>query len=356
MQNPFTTTFSKIPDYTYIPTRQVNEILENFSYDKPSESLYKITGVRGSGKTVLLAKVEEELSLETNTEKGWLVFRISPARDMIEQLAALLYKEPFIKEKYSSKSINISANDLGTGGSAGLSKTLADGFTDIGVELDKMLSLASANGKKILIGVDEVSKTHEMILFASEFGKWMRAGYPVYMVCTGLYENIEQVCNVPNLTFFRRATTVKTEPLNMIRMTEMYKRTLNTDQARSRELARITKGYPYAFQELGVLCFKDQDNINFEETVSRLKEELFSYSYEKIWEELSDQDRALVRLMTDKNEYKREELLGLMDKPSNYSAYRDRLLKRGIINARQGYVSLALPFFSDYIMEYCMIS
>ena len=60
--------------------------------------------------------------------------------------------------------------------------------------------------------------------------------------------------------------------------------------------------------------------------------------------------------MTDKNEYKREELLGLMDKPSNYSAYRDRLLKRGIINARQGYVSLALPFFSDYIMEYCMIS
>lgn len=263
MQNPFTTTFSKNPDYTYIPTGKVNEILENFSYDKPSESLYKITGVRGSGKTVLLAKVEEELSLETNTEKGWLVYRISPARDMIEQLAALLYKEPFIKEKYSSKSINISANVLGTGGSVGLSKTLADGFTDIGVELDKMLSLASANGKKILIGVDEVSKTHEMILFASEFGKWMRAGYPVYMVCTGLYENIEQVCNVPNLTFFRRATTVKTEPLNMIRMTEMYKRTLNTDQARSRELARITKGYPYAFQELGVLCFKDQDMLLF---------------------------------------------------------------------------------------------
>ena len=48
MQNPFTTTFSKIPDYTYIPTGQVNEILENFSYDKPSESLYKITGVRQS--------------------------------------------------------------------------------------------------------------------------------------------------------------------------------------------------------------------------------------------------------------------------------------------------------------------
>ena len=42
MQNPFTTTFSKIPDYTYIPTGQVSEILENFSYDKPSESLYML--------------------------------------------------------------------------------------------------------------------------------------------------------------------------------------------------------------------------------------------------------------------------------------------------------------------------
>ena len=86
MQNPFTTTFSKIPDYTYIPTSQVNEILENFSYAKPSESLYKITGVRGSGKTVLLAKVEKELKTEQG--KDWLIYRISPNRAMIEQLAA----------------------------------------------------------------------------------------------------------------------------------------------------------------------------------------------------------------------------------------------------------------------------
>ena len=353
MQNPFTTTFSKIPDYTYIPTGQVNEILENFSYDKPSESLYKITGVRGSGKTVILAKVEEELSSKDHKEKGWLVYRISPSRDMISQFAASLYKEPFIEEEYSSKSINISASVLGTGGGVGISKTKSDNFTDIGVELDEMLKHATTLGKKIMIGIDEVSKTPEMIVFASEFGKWMRAGYSVYMVCTGLYENIEQVCNVPNLTFFRRATTVKTEPLNMIRMSEMYKRTLNTDSAKSRELAQITKGYPYAFQELGVLCFKNRETDNFDDIIEQLKTELFSYSYEKIWEELSEQDRALVRLMINKNEYKREELLALMDKPTNYSSYRDRLLKRGIITARQGYVALALPYFSDYVREYC---
>lgn len=52
MQNPFTTTLSKTPGYTYIHTEKTEEILENFIYDNPSESVYKITGVRGSGKTV----------------------------------------------------------------------------------------------------------------------------------------------------------------------------------------------------------------------------------------------------------------------------------------------------------------
>lgn len=61
MQNPFTTTFSKTPEQTYITTEQTKEILNNFGYDRPSESVYKITGVRGSGKTVILAKIEDEI-------------------------------------------------------------------------------------------------------------------------------------------------------------------------------------------------------------------------------------------------------------------------------------------------------
>ena len=59
MQNPFTATFSKTPENTYIHTDQTDEILENFVYEHPSESVYKVTGVRGSGKTVILAKVED---------------------------------------------------------------------------------------------------------------------------------------------------------------------------------------------------------------------------------------------------------------------------------------------------------
>ena len=95
-------------------------------------------------------------------------------------------------------------------------------------------------------------------------------------------------------------------------------------------------------------------NETLEDILSKLKSELFAYSYEKIWEEMTEMDRFLAGLLTEKEEYKRDEILKLMgEKAGSYSMYRDRLIKRGILNNRQGYVSLALPYFADYIKEYC---
>jgi len=354
MQNPFTTTFSKAPEYTYINTNKTDEILDNFSYERPSESVYKITGVRGSGKTVILAKIEEELRSESNREKGWLVFDLNPARDMLGQIAAMLHKEGYGKSDTKNRSVNISATALGTGGGFGYASQQENEFFDIGVEIESMLQEAQANGKKIFVGIDEVSKTTEMVKFASEYGRWLRANYPVYLVCTGLYENIQEVSNVKNLTFFRRAITIKTEPLNMARMSEMYKHRLHVNSDEARAMAKCTKGYAYAFQKLGALYFKKRSDESLEHLVPELKAELFAYSYEKIWEEMTEADRFLVSLLIDKDEYKREEVLKLMGARSgNYSMYRDRLLKRGILEGRQAYISLALPFFADYVKEYC---
>lgn len=353
MQNPFTTTFSKTPEYTYIPTTQPDEILENFSYDRPSESVYKITGVRGSGKTVILGIVEQKLK-----DSGWIVLDVSPTRDTLQQIAAMLTDAGFSKKKEKNTGFNISATVMRTGGGFGYTTESDNKFFDIGVEVENMIQKAAGQRKKILIGIDEISRTDEMVKFASEYGRWLRAGYPVYLVCTGLYENIQELSNVKNLTFFRRATTIQTEPLNKVLMTEMYKNKLNVSSEDAKKMAYITKGYAYAFQEFGVLSFKDirrNGELNVEDTVSELKSGLFAYSYEKIWEEMTEMDRFLAKIIIDKEEYKREEVISLMgEKAGNYSMYRDRLLKRGIITARQGYISLALPFFADYVKEYCI--
>ncbi len=351
MQNPFTTTFSKMPEYTYIATDKTEEILNNYSYEYPSESAYKITGVRGSGKTVILTKVEETLRASQNEKSGWIVLDINPTRNMLQQIAASLDAQGLSNKKKRDVNVKLSASVLGL--EAGLEYSDKKDFFDIGIEVEKMIKNAQNKKKKIFIGIDEVSRSDEMIKFASEYGKWLRAGYPVYLVCTGLYENIQELSNVKNLTFFRRATTIQTEPLNFIRVAEMYKNKLEVSSEEARKLAKLTKGYAYAYQQLGVLCFKNK-GAALEDIIQQLKSDLFSYSYEKIWEEMSEMDRFLATLLTEKEEYKREEILVLMgEKSKNYSMYRDRLMKRGIIKARKGYISLALPYFADYIKEYC---
>ncbi len=353
MQIPFTTTFSKIPSI-YIPTNQSSEIIENFSYENPSESVYKITGVRGSGKTVLLAKIEEEFNSKQREDEGWIVCSLTVNRDMLQQMAALLSKKGFIKDKKISKSAGLSANILGAGANVQVTSDNQNGYFDVGIELDEALKELTQKGNKVLIGIDEVSKTKDMLVFAAEFGKWIREGYSVYLVCTGLYDNIEQVANVNNLTFFRRATTIKMENLNFVRMTEAYKKQLDVNMDEAKELSRLTQGYAYAFQELGILYFKSGKKHSIDEICSDLKSELFAYAYEKIWEELTEEDKELLRLIIDKKDNKREDIISKMKKPNNYSVYRDRLLKRGIITARQAYISLALPFFDEYIKEYGM--
>lgn len=145
-----------------------------------------------------------------------------------------------------------------------------------------------------------------MVIFASEFGKWLRAGYPVYLVCTGLYENIQELSNVKNLTFFRRATTVQMSTLNMIKMSEMYRNELNVELPIAKEMAMLTKGYAYAYQELGVLYFKKARTEGLEDIKEKLASELFAYSYEKIWEEMTECDRQLAYIIADGKEHKRE--------------------------------------------------
>ena len=56
----------------------------------------------------------------------------------------------------------------------------------------------------------------------------------------------------------------------------------------------------------------------------------------------------------DNVEYKRGTLIKEMgSKHANYNVYRDRLIKRGLVNNRQGTISLALPFFAEYMKDYC---
>ena len=54
--NPFSLVFGTPPTETIERIAQKNEVLDNFTADTPSQKVYIITGLRGSGKTVLMAE------------------------------------------------------------------------------------------------------------------------------------------------------------------------------------------------------------------------------------------------------------------------------------------------------------
>ena len=76
----------------------------------------------------------------------------------------------------------------------------------------------------------------------------------------------------------------------------MYKNKLKVDLETAKILSKMTRGYAYAFQELGVLYFKNKYKKP-DDAEAELKADLYAYAYEKIWEEMSEGDKELVHIL-----------------------------------------------------------
>ena len=103
----------------------------------------------------------------------------------------MLDKAGFGTKKKKATWINFSASILGSGVGIGYTAENDNKLFDIGVKIEEMLKTVQSKNVKILIGMDEIYKSEETVMFVSEYGKWLCVGYPVYFVCTGLYENIQ---------------------------------------------------------------------------------------------------------------------------------------------------------------------
>ena len=78
MANPFTIVFGRKPTEMIERFLQRHEILDNFTSPNANQQLYMITGIRGSGKTVLMTSVSDTLQ----QEKDWIVIDLNPEMDL----------------------------------------------------------------------------------------------------------------------------------------------------------------------------------------------------------------------------------------------------------------------------------
>lgn len=365
--DPFTLT-PGVAGKPYIDCGIADEIIENFKSDESSKYVYKITGLRGSGKSVEYSKVLQTLK----KEKNWLVYPLAAEGEGIETLISYLSQEDFINDKKTETSVTANASAQGglavISGKGGIevTKTFTDNNNYYNAEatLSKMIDIANRKNLNVLVMIDDISKTESMVHLLSVLGTMFNKGNRVYLVVSGLSKNIEDFFVIskkdPNsevlsksLSFFRRGDTREVKPLDKFDIANNYEKFLGVDAVEAKKLYDMTLGYAYAYQVLGSLYFNKKESEKIKDLIPDYERTLFK-SYNLDWPELTDTEQDFIKSFYKGKTGKAKDTKAHMSNPDSYNAYRDRLIDKHFFSiGKRGYLEAKLPRFDRFIEIWC---
>lgn len=232
MQNPFTLTFGKSPLEPIERPLQTMEIVDTFTAETVNQQMFIITGVQGSGKTVMMTEIARRL----REREDWVVIELNPATDLLQGMLAKLNSNKVCAAIIKSAKIDLSF--FGFGVAIEGVPPLTDTETAIITILEKL----KKQDKRLLITIDEVTNNDYMKVFAGSFQIFVRQDLPVFLLATGLYENIDELQNEKNLTFLFRAPKIQLKPLNQQAVMNKYKNIFQIDQDVAKQMAELTRG------------------------------------------------------------------------------------------------------------------
>lgn len=340
MNNPFELTFGLKPNNYISRLKQSEEIISNFK-SATGNKVFLITGVRGTGKTVMLSHISKQFE----NEKNWIVIELIPNYDMLEQFASALYDSSIMNKIFNTKTFGFSFSGIS------FSIKGKNPVTNVISLIEVLLDKIKKTRKNVLIAVDEVSNNDYVKTFTQVFQLLIRKEYPIHLLMTGLYQNIYELQNDKDLTFLYRAPKINLEPLNLAAITNSYQELLNITKEEALVLAKETKGYAYAYQVLGHLVFDRKDPKLDDHLYAKYDQYLEEYVYEKMYSELSSNDKKILKAFTNDGINSVDNLMLKSKMKKNiFSVYRDRLIKRGIIESPEyGKLSLKLPRFYEFL-------
>ena len=341
MTNPFSLSFGKIPLENIERPAQTQEIVDAFTSEPINQQIAMITGVRGSGKTVLMTDIIRKLK----TEDNWITVELNPETDMLQSLASSLSSVREYAEIFRKAKINLSFWGFG------IEINGEPPITNIETAIVRMLESLKKHNKRVLVAVDEVTNNENIRIFAAAFQILIRQELPVFLIMTGLYENIYELQNEKSLTFLYRAPKTMMHPLNTTAMASRYAEVFSIEEESAYEMAVMTKGYPFAFQVLGYLTWRADGN--YKSVVNEFRQYLEEYVYEKIWMEMSSMDQRLAYGIACSVQGTSSEIREIAKiNPGTYSVYRDRLVRKGIIQSvKHGVVEFTLPLFKEMVLS-----
>lgn len=341
MENPFVLGYGKAPNAIISRASETEKIKRVFEMENPTYYSYILTGVRGCGKTVALNLLEKEFS----NEKDWIVIDLPNSNDMLKNLAFNLLHCNVLNMKNIKAEINLSL--------ASVNISLKDDLTFLsaGIVIEKTLEILTKRKKRVLICIDEISANEDMRTLISHFQMWLRKDLNVFLLMTGVYENVESLINDKVLTFLSRTSKIDLSVIDPNFILNSYLKYLKVSFEEAKKLSEETKGYAYAYQLIGYYAF-EKHTSNFLEISQMVDYALLTGTYLKIWEKCKTHERNLLKaIANDKN--KTDEICEFSKiKKNNFTYYKKLLIKKQLINNPEyGKYGLLLPRFKEIILK-----
>ena len=341
IQNPFNITFGKYPTEAIQRYDIFEKIITSFNNTQSGTPIYILVGARGSGKTVTMTSIANYYK----NNSDWLVVDLNPHQDLLEQLAASIYQKGKLQKLFVQKEFSFSFR--------GLSFSLTGNVpvSNVNNLLDIMFEYLKRKNISVLITIDEANNNEYMRVFSHSFQSFLRQGYLVDLLMTGLYENISSLENEKSLTFLYRAPKIYMPPLNIRSITYSYIELLHMSEDEAIEAAKVTKGYAFAYQLLGYILFEKEKRVVDTAVLKEFDLALDEKSYSKIFSELTPKEKQIVLSVANGASLNSEIIDEVGIKPNSLAVYKQTLFKKGIIDiSERGKMSFALPRFKEFVL------
>jgi hypothetical protein len=357
-KNPFTPSFGSIPLMLAGRDQIINDVLsglDNAPGDPNRSTLF--IGARGTGKTVLLAKIAEEAS-----SMGWVSANVNADPGMLIEILVQIHDNA--KEFLAPESLS-HITSVGIGGFS-VSRNVRQSAQKTTWRSEMTSIIKELNDKNIglLITVDEMNiQADEARILIATFQHFVRERREVALVMAGLPQKVSELLRDDSISFLRRAFQHQLNPVEESEVHYSMKKTIELANRMIEKPAlefavKNTEGFPFMIQLVGYHMWRqhpEQQTISLEdagEGVYLAQSDLKRMIFESTYRELSEKDILFLKAMLDDKEYsKMSDIATRLSVSTKYAAvYRRRLISHGIIGSRgHGKVAFDLPKFREYL-------
>ncbi len=350
--NPFKPTAGKTPPAIIGRDEVIDEFSEGIENGAGAPSrLMRISGVRGTGKTVLLSEVGKIAQ-----DQGWLLIKEVATDGLCQRILNSLL--PAFKVTSAEVSPSLMGASLGT-----------VKLEHVGPTLYQALARAiHENGHGLIITLDEVQDAaiDEVRVLSIAVQQLIGDDLDVAFVFAGLPSMINDIISGKTLTFLRRAVPFELKAVELGEVAASLSQTIRdtgidiTDDLAG-QLADATQGYPFMIQLIGYQVWqrarRSSSNVVDEKIVAdgiRAARERFDAAViEPALQRVSPAGIEYLLAMAAEGPgliQSGNVLRSLQKNSRQVSVLRSRLLKDSLIEAPgYGKLRFAIPYMEDYL-------